>query len=108
MLSRRGSGSTLRGTGLCRRPRESRTFSAPTDLSGPGRNADSPEVAIDQSGDALVVWQRFSEQGNWVVQAAARTASGRVTSPGDLSDTSSDDESPAVAVDPVGHAGKRA
>ena len=84
--------------------RDGWTFGSRVDLSLPGRNADAPAVAIDQAGGAVVVWQRFSEFGHWVVQGATRAADGTIASLGDLSDTSSDDEAPQVAVDPAGDA----
>ena len=84
--------------------RDGWTFGGRVDLSLPGRNADAPAVAIDQAGGAVVVWQRFSEFGHWVVQGAARGADGTISSLGNLSDTSSDDEAPQVAVDPAGDA----
>ena len=84
--------------------RDGWTFGGRVDLSLPGRNADAPAVAIDQAGGAVVVWQRFSEFGHWVVQGATRAADGTIASLGNLSDTSSDDEAPQVAVDPAGDA----
>ena len=84
--------------------RDGWSFGRPVDLSLPGRNADAPAVAIDQTGRAVVVWQRFSEFGHWVVQGATRGADGIIASLGNLSDTSSDDEAPQVAVDPAGDA----
>jgi hypothetical protein len=84
--------------------RDGWTFGGRVDLSLPGRNAGAPAVAIDQAGRAVVVWQRFSEFGHWVVQGATRGADGTIASLGDLSDTSSDDEAPQVAVDPAGDA----
>lgn len=84
--------------------RDGWTFGGRVDLSLPGRNADAPAVAIDQAGGAVVVWQRFSEFGHWVVQGATRGADGTIASLGNLSDTSSDDEAPQVAVGPAGGA----
>ena len=84
--------------------RDGWTFGSRVDLSLPGRNADAPAVAIDQAGGAVVVWQRFSEFGHWVVQGATRAADGTIVSLGDLSDTNSDDEAPQVAVDSAGDA----
>ena len=84
--------------------RDGWTFRRRVDLSLPGRNADAPAVAIDREGGAVVVWQRFSEFGHWVVQGATRGADGTFASLGDLSDSSSDDEAPQVAVDPAGDA----
>jgi hypothetical protein len=32
-------------------------FAPPTTISPPERNADAPQVAIDQSGQAIAVWR---------------------------------------------------
>ena len=36
------------------------TWQAPVELSRPGENAESPQVAIDSAGDVTAVWRRFS------------------------------------------------
>lgn len=36
------------------------SLGTPASLSAPGRDAENPQVAIDQAGGALVVWDRFS------------------------------------------------
>jgi RTX calcium-binding nonapeptide repeat (4 copies) len=50
-------------------------WSAPEVLSGPGRSASLPRVAMDASGDAVVTWLR--NNGSWTAaQVASRTAAG--------------------------------
>jgi hypothetical protein len=50
-------------------------WSAPEVLSGPGRSASLPQVAMDASGDAIVAWLR--NNGSWTAaQVAYRTAAG--------------------------------
>lgn len=50
-------------------------WSAPEVLSGPGRSASLPRVAMDASGDAVVAWLR--NNGSWnAAQIAYRTAAG--------------------------------
>jgi Ca2+-binding RTX toxin-like protein len=50
-------------------------WSAPEVLSGPGRSASLPRVAMDASGDAVVAWLR--NNGSWTAaQVAYRTAAG--------------------------------
>lgn len=47
------------------------SFSARVDLSAPGQNVAVPQVAMNQAGDSVVVWQGF-DGTNSVVQAAVR------------------------------------
>jgi Ca2+-binding RTX toxin-like protein len=50
-------------------------WSAPEVLSGPGRSASQPQIAMDASGNAIVAWLRFN--GSWTAaQVASRTAGG--------------------------------
>ncbi len=46
------------------------SFGAPVDLSAAGQNANAPQVALDEAGDALAVWVR-SNGANQIVQAAS-------------------------------------
>lgn len=48
-------------------------WSAPEVVSGPGRSASQPQIAMDSSGNAIVAWLRSN--GSWTVaQVAYRTA----------------------------------
>ena len=51
-------------------------WSAPEVLSGPGRSASQPQVAMDASGNAVVAWVRSN--GSWLAaQVASRPAGGK-------------------------------
>jgi Ca2+-binding RTX toxin-like protein len=51
-------------------------WSAPEVLSGPGRSASQPQVAMDASGNAVVAWIRYN--GSWTApQITSRTAGGK-------------------------------
>ncbi len=79
------------------------SFGASVDLSATGQNALSPQVAMDQAGDAVVAWQR-SNGTNVIIQAVTRPATGSFSSPHDLSATGEDAESADVAMDQAGDA----
>ena len=78
-------------------------WSAPQDLSAPGRDAEFPQVAFDPVGNAFAVWHRFNG-ANLIVQAAARPAGGVWSAPQDLSVPGQDAENAQVAFDPAGNA----
>jgi hypothetical protein len=44
------------------RARAAPTWLAPTPLSGSAEDASVPQVAVDASGDAVMVWQRTSAE----------------------------------------------
>jgi PKD repeat protein len=78
-------------------------FSTPFDLSASGENAFAPQVAMDQAGDAVVVWQG-SNGTNKIIQAATRQFGRPFSSPLNLSEPGQDAFEPQVAVDPAGDA----
>ncbi len=78
-------------------------FGAPVDLSAPGQNAQTPQVALDPAGDAVVVWRR-SNGRHLIVQAALRPASGSFGAPVDVSAPGHDAYDPQVAADAAGEA----
>jgi hypothetical protein len=78
------------------------SFSAPVDLSGAGENGSDPQVAMDQAGDAVAVWQSSSNTGV-TVQAAVRSAGGSFSAPVDLS-VEGRVFFPQVAIDEAGDA----
>ncbi len=49
-----------------------RTFTAPVDVSAPGQEAGAPQIAVAGNGAVTAVWQRLTDNGTWVVQAADR------------------------------------
>jgi uncharacterized protein YheU (UPF0270 family) len=85
-------------------------LSATQTLSAAGRDASSPQVAVDQSGNAVFVWERLGEgtgcagSGCFRIQARVRSAAGVLSSTETLSDSGQDAFTPQVAVDPSGNA----
>jgi hypothetical protein len=69
------------------------------DLSTTGRDALAPKVALDASGNALVIWRRAG-----IVQAAEHSAGGSWEAPADLSAAGQEAVDHQVAVDPAGNA----
>jgi hypothetical protein len=49
-------------------------WSAPQTLSGPGRSASQPQIAMDADGNAIVAWLRFN--GSWTAAQVAEIAAG--------------------------------
>jgi hypothetical protein len=90
----------LVGLGL---PTSAAAWTAPFDLSDAGQNADVPQVAIDDAGDAVFVWQR-SDGTNMRIQARERPAAGTPSPVVDLSPTGQDARFPQVDVDNTGDA----
>jgi hypothetical protein len=76
---------------------------APVDLSATGQNANNAQVAVDGSGNATAVWQRFNGS-NFIVQSAVRPAGGSWSAPVDLSATGQDAEAQQLALDASGNA----
>jgi hypothetical protein len=61
------------------------TWSAPQVISGPGRSASQPQVAMDASGNAIVGWLRYN--GSWTAaQVVHRPAGGAWEAVQDLSE----------------------
>jgi hypothetical protein len=79
------------------------SFSAPVNISAAGQDAVAPQVAIDQTGDAVAVWER-SDGTDVRVQAAFRPAGGSFAAPTNISDAGENALDPHVAMDQVGNA----
>ena len=79
----------------------SSTFSTPIDLSQPGGNASSPQVAVGPDRSTTVVW--VSSNGtNGIVQASTRAAgSSTFSAPVDLSQPGQNASQPQVAAIPT-------
>ncbi len=78
-------------------------WGAPHDLSAAGQNAESPQVAVDQAGDAVAVWARY-DGSNTIVEVASASPGGAWQPAQALSAAGQSAESPQVAVDPAGDA----
>jgi hypothetical protein len=79
------------------------SWSAPEALSGPGRNASRPELAMSASGVAVVGWLRSN--GSWIAaQASYRRANGTWGLPTDMSARAGDAAGLDVAMNRRGDA----
>ncbi len=83
------------------RPAGAARFGAPLELSVAGQNQD-PQVAVDQAGDAVAVWQRF-DGASAFVDAASLPAGTSTWSTVELAGAA-DPSSPQVALDAAGDA----
>ena len=79
------------------------SWSSPTDLSEVSQNAAQPQVAVNQSGDVVAVWER-SNGANTIIQAASRPTGGSWSAPVNLSEAGQNANAPQVAIDPAGDA----
>jgi hypothetical protein len=78
-------------------------WSGAVDLSAPGQDAFGPQVALDASGNAVTVWNRY-DGGTSIVQAASRPTGGNWSSPANLSPPGQHASEQQVALDPKGDA----
>jgi microcompartment protein CcmK/EutM len=93
------------GTGLraqARARNAAGTLSAVQDLSDPFRNAFSPQVAVDDTGDAVFTWLLLGTNNR--IQARARSAAGALSAVQNISEAGQSASQPQVAVDPDGDA----
>ncbi len=79
------------------------SWSAGTNLSTPGQQADRPQIAIDAQGNAIAAWER-SDGSHYIVQAATRPPGGSWSAPDDLSAAGQNATNPMLAVNPGGEA----
>ncbi len=83
------------------RPAGSATFGAPENLSGDGRDAYSPQVAVGADGATTITWYRYNDASpsKAIIQAATRPAgSATFGAVADLSAVEQSADSPQVAV----------
>ena len=78
-------------------------WSTPATLSEAGQEASEPQVAMDPTGDAVVVWRQFNGS-DYVVQAAVKPAGEPWSTPATLSEAGQEASQPHVAVDGAGEA----
>jgi hypothetical protein len=72
-------------------------------ISDPGQSASNPDVAIDNTGNALVAWSR-SDGTNIRIQASYRPSGGSFAAPVTISDPGFDATKPAIDFDNTGKA----
>jgi hypothetical protein len=82
------------------------SFGAPVTLSGAGQDAFEPQVEMDSSGDALVVWTRFDGgvPNRPRIQAAWRPAGGSFGAVQTLSNSTNDANTAQASLDGSGNA----
>jgi hypothetical protein len=79
------------------------TFLSAIDISDAGQDAYGPQVAVDASGNSLMVWTR-SDGTNIRIQAKFRAANGTLGATATISQLGRDAFEPQVAFDPTGNA----
>jgi hypothetical protein len=79
------------------------TWSAAGDVSLPLANAESAQVAVDATGLATAVWDRY-DGSNYIVQSSTSLDGGAWSTPEDLSATGQNSIIPQVTVDATGTA----
>ena len=50
-------------------------WSAPLPISGPGKMEEAPQIAVDEAGHAMIVWERQEPGGTEIVEASPGSAS---------------------------------
>jgi hypothetical protein len=75
------------------------SFGAPQSISGAGLDASRPQLSFDNTGKAVVVWER-TDGTNLRIEASVRSAAGAFSAPQILSDAGQDGFEPAVAAGP--------
>lgn len=83
----------------------SSTWTTPQDISDAGQNAAAPQIAIDSSGNAVVVWSR-SNGTNTIIQSKIKSAGSTsfATTGQDLSLTGQNAAIPDIAMTSSGYA----
>jgi len=77
-------------------------WSTPVSLSNPGQNATNPHVIIDQSGNAVAIWERFNGFYS-MIQSAALPHNGSWSAPVDISLIGQDAFLPQLSVNLSGN-----
>jgi hypothetical protein len=80
------------------------SWSIPVSLSPSGRDAQTPKVAVDTRGDAVVVWADVGLNPSWTIQSAYRPAGGSWENTTLLDSPEQGTAQPDVAVDAAGNA----
>lgn len=78
-------------------------FTTPVDISITGQNAYIPQVAVDKSGNALILWVA-NDGTNYTAQASYRPVGGSWSTPVALSSDGGDVANIAVTFDTLGNA----
>jgi hypothetical protein len=79
------------------------SWGAPIDLSGSSGNAESPTLAVDPAGDAIVAW-KLHLAGSEAIEVSYKPAGGSWQAPEAIEFGAAVVETPAVAIDDAGDA----
>jgi hypothetical protein len=81
------------------------SWGAPKTISGKGRNVEEePEVAVDESGDAVAVWPQWNGASEVIQGVAGSAVSGGWGTPAQVSANGEDADQAGVAIDAQGDA----
>jgi hypothetical protein len=79
------------------------SFAAPQTLSAAGQQSETPQVAVDATGDAVAAWERFDTTGTTFVGIASLTAGASTPDAADFA-AGAVVATPDLASDPAGDA----
>jgi hypothetical protein len=91
-------------TQVAERDPKTGSWSIPASLSPSGRDAQTPKVAVDARGDAVVVWADVGRTPSWTIQSAYRPAGGSWENTALLDSPEPGTAQPDVAMDAAGNA----
>ncbi len=80
------------------------TWSAASDLSAAGQNAASPQVTMDETGNAVAVWRRYDGSKNIVQESHSSDYGATWSAASDLSVAGQTAYGPQVTMDETGNA----
>jgi hypothetical protein len=83
------------------------SWSPPKAISGPGKMEEAPQVAVNDAGQATIVWERQEPSGTEIVEASSGSAIGVAWQPArsvSASTPGSEAKEPDVAMDAHGNA----
>jgi len=83
------------------------SWSAPKTISGPGKMEEAPQIAVNDAGQAMIVWERQEPSGTEIVEASLGSATGVAWQPArsvSASTPGTEAREPDVAMDTHGDA----
>jgi hypothetical protein len=80
------------------------TWSKPITVSRTSGLAQDPEIAMDDAGEAVVVWEVFVDVGDRVIQSATRAPGGAWSAPIGLTARGEESEGPGIVMSDAGEA----
>jgi hypothetical protein len=83
------------------------SWSAPVALSSPGKMEEAPQIAVNEAGQGMIVWERQEPSGTEIVEASSGSATSAAWQPArsvSIATPGSEAKEPAVAMDAHGNA----